>query len=191
MPGGTGGTHQTQTIRITFVQRRPNVFNVDPKLYKCYTNGLCLLGTDLFCRSNPEDSTCVLFKLQVTAFHLFLVVQIYWGTADVCWAHSAQTLSHQGAICLFPAGIFYEWLVKVIHKMVGKDDCPITWQSASDCLSLYTPLQLLSCFYRLMQTGAIQASLCDMWRRTIRRETSKSILISTSASPYFRARSSL
>ena len=29
---------------ITFVQRRPNVFDVGPTLYKCYTNVLCLLG---------------------------------------------------------------------------------------------------------------------------------------------------
>ena len=33
-----------QTICITFVQRRPNVFDVSPSLYKCYTNVLCLLG---------------------------------------------------------------------------------------------------------------------------------------------------
>ena len=29
---------------ITFVQRRPNVLDVGPPLYKCYTNVLCLLG---------------------------------------------------------------------------------------------------------------------------------------------------
>ena len=29
---------------ITFVQRQPNVFDVGPTLYKCYTNILCLLG---------------------------------------------------------------------------------------------------------------------------------------------------
>ena len=37
-------TQQTQNIGITFVQRRPNVFDVGPTLYKCYTNVLCLLG---------------------------------------------------------------------------------------------------------------------------------------------------
>ena len=35
---------QTQDICITFVQRCPNVFDVGPTLYKCYTNVLCLLG---------------------------------------------------------------------------------------------------------------------------------------------------
>ena len=35
---------QTQNICTTFVQRRPNVFDVGPTLYKCYTNVLCLLG---------------------------------------------------------------------------------------------------------------------------------------------------
>ena len=38
-------SQQTQNICITFVQRRPNVFDVDPTFYKCYTNGLCLLDS--------------------------------------------------------------------------------------------------------------------------------------------------
>ena len=33
-----------QHICITFIQRRPNVFDVGPTLYKRYTNVLCLLG---------------------------------------------------------------------------------------------------------------------------------------------------
>ena len=35
-----------QIICITFIQRRPNVFDAGPTLYKCYTNVLCLLGYD-------------------------------------------------------------------------------------------------------------------------------------------------
>ena len=31
-------------ICITFIQRRPNVFDVGPTSHKCYTNVLCLLG---------------------------------------------------------------------------------------------------------------------------------------------------
>ena len=38
-------TQQTQNIYVTFVQRRPNVFDVGQTLYKCYTNVLCLLGS--------------------------------------------------------------------------------------------------------------------------------------------------
>ena len=37
-------SRQTQNMCITFVQRRPKVFDVGPKLYKCYANVLCLLG---------------------------------------------------------------------------------------------------------------------------------------------------
>ena len=37
-------SQQTQNICITFVQRRPNVFDFGPTLYKCYTIFLCLLG---------------------------------------------------------------------------------------------------------------------------------------------------
>ena len=29
---------------VTLIQRRPNVFDVGPTLYKCHTNVLCLLG---------------------------------------------------------------------------------------------------------------------------------------------------
>ena len=39
---------QTQNICITFIQQRPNVFDVGPTLYKCYTNVLCLLGVHTF-----------------------------------------------------------------------------------------------------------------------------------------------
>ena len=42
-------TQQTHNICITFLQRRPNVFDVGPTLYKCYTNVLCLLGRDSPC----------------------------------------------------------------------------------------------------------------------------------------------
>ena len=31
-------TQQTQNIFITFIQRRPNISDVGPTLYKCYTN---------------------------------------------------------------------------------------------------------------------------------------------------------
>ena len=36
-------TQKTQNICIAIVQRRPNVFDVGPTLYKCYTNVFCLL----------------------------------------------------------------------------------------------------------------------------------------------------
>ena len=38
---------QTLNICIAFVQRRPNVFDVDSTLYKCYSNGLCVLCADI------------------------------------------------------------------------------------------------------------------------------------------------
>ena len=33
-------SQQTQNMCITFVQRRPNVKDVGPTLFKCYTNAL-------------------------------------------------------------------------------------------------------------------------------------------------------
>ena len=41
----------------TFVQRRPNVFDVGPALYKRYTNVFCLLGYSLLSRSKTLQPT--------------------------------------------------------------------------------------------------------------------------------------
>ena len=37
-------SQQTQNFCITFIQRRPNVFDVGPTLYKCYTNVFVFTG---------------------------------------------------------------------------------------------------------------------------------------------------
>ena len=44
--GDVSAAQQTENICITFVQRRPNVEDVGPTLYKCYANVFCLLGID-------------------------------------------------------------------------------------------------------------------------------------------------
>ena len=41
---GRTSSKQTQNICMTFVQRRPNVYDVGSTLYKCYTNVFCLLS---------------------------------------------------------------------------------------------------------------------------------------------------
>ena len=46
-------SQQLQNICITFVQPRPNVLDVGPTLYKCYTNILCLLWS---CYHNSKRS---------------------------------------------------------------------------------------------------------------------------------------
>ena len=46
-------SQQTQNIFITFVQRRPNVFDVGPTLYTCYKNISCLQGFILDVRIKP------------------------------------------------------------------------------------------------------------------------------------------
>ena len=45
---GRFATQQTLNICITFIQRRPNVFDVGPALYKCHTNVFCLLGSHVY-----------------------------------------------------------------------------------------------------------------------------------------------
>ena len=46
-------TQQTQNIFITFIQRRPNVFDVGPTLYKCYKN-VCVCWV-VFTSANRDD----------------------------------------------------------------------------------------------------------------------------------------
>ena len=41
-----GLSKQTQHNCIPFLHRLPNVFDVVPTLYKCYTNVLCLVGNE-------------------------------------------------------------------------------------------------------------------------------------------------
>ena len=52
-------SQQTQNICITFVQRRPNVFDVGPTLYKCYKNVLCLLGLNAAQRTQGIEPVLV------------------------------------------------------------------------------------------------------------------------------------
>ena len=66
---------QTQNFCITFMQRRPNVFDVGPTLYKCYTKLSCLLGSP---RSQSRSHTNGQFDIFIhvssrIAAHLELV----------------------------------------------------------------------------------------------------------------------
>ena len=81
---------------ITFVQRRPNVFDVGPTLYKCYTNVLCLL-----------DCYVVLQDILQYARHdakkaLFLITDGYSNNGDPTWA--AKQLREKG-VEIFTFGI--------------------------------------------------------------------------------------
>ena len=56
-------TQQTQNICIASVQRRSNVVDVGPTLYRCYTNVLCLLG-------NAKSLPRVKVKVRVRVYSL-------------------------------------------------------------------------------------------------------------------------
>ena len=55
-------SQRTQNNCITFVQRRPNVFDVGPTLYKCYTNVFVFAGVIFF------------YKFRVTSFQYISVL---------------------------------------------------------------------------------------------------------------------
>ena len=86
---------QTQTICIIFVQRRPNVVDVGPTLYKCYTNVLCLLC------SNSLSATLSSVGLRVNSPGLLLLTShvssiwhfIFAKLIFLWWLYSNKILS--------------------------------------------------------------------------------------------------
>ena len=70
-----GLSQQTKNICITFIQRRLNVFDVGPTLYKCYTNILCVP----WCAFN------------------WSIIRIYFCLfPDICLADAGTTFSRPG-----------------------------------------------------------------------------------------------
>ena len=65
-----------QNISITFIQRRPTVFDVGPTLLKCYTNVLCLL-LGLLTATDPDEGNLTLCLL-IRDYNRFESVQFYW-----------------------------------------------------------------------------------------------------------------
>ena len=55
-------SQETQNICITFIQRRPNVFDVGPTLYKCNRNVLCLPGKLIVLRNMSSLFIFIFFK---------------------------------------------------------------------------------------------------------------------------------
>ena len=90
-------TQQTQNIRITFIQRRPNVFDVGPTLHKCYANILCLLG-NLSAVGGQTSNRCI-----QCFFYKPLVMLVSLGLATT----SAKTHSALSFFELFIYSIFY------------------------------------------------------------------------------------
>ena len=59
-------TQQTQNTCMTLVQRRPNVFDVGPALYTCYTN---ILRLQVNCRSPNKITVVIINCLNVHIRH--------------------------------------------------------------------------------------------------------------------------
>ena len=77
-------SQQTQNICITFIQRRPNVLDVGPTLYKCYTNVLCLLWCSYGpsqCRYAyaPGGATTVIMVMSIGLPDAFTRLYISWS----------------------------------------------------------------------------------------------------------------
>ena len=78
-PTPVNTTQQSRNICITFVQRRPNVSDVGPTLYKCYTNVSCLLvkGITIYVSTGASLwSSVVLHGITVT--YRSLLDQFIW-----------------------------------------------------------------------------------------------------------------
>ena len=57
-------------IVLTFVQRRPNIFDAGLTLYECSTNILCLLGCLLFINTDAApDFRVFIYTVYIYIFH--------------------------------------------------------------------------------------------------------------------------
>ena len=85
---------------ITFIQRRPNVFDVGPTLYKCYTNSLRLLSraryitcVDLvsLCHLTPPDSFYWSKHIHWSLLHLIVEINRFYSEIYLCCQDGAIT----------------------------------------------------------------------------------------------------
>ena len=79
-------SQQTQNICITFIQRRPNVFDVGPTLHKCYTNVLYLLGVShspLWDVNSCRNVNFVFYKYRSTQQTRGVQPKLVWRWANV------------------------------------------------------------------------------------------------------------
>ena len=67
-------SQQTQNMCITFVQLWPNVLDVGPTLYKCYTNVLCLLWSHCF----------ILVLVYISLFHPCACIYLTVSSLCLC-----------------------------------------------------------------------------------------------------------
>ena len=113
---------QTQNICITFIQCRPNVFDVGPTLYKCHTSILCLLGytechvpdpsysdfepcfhniKSLYCRKEClKNKHCAYILSTTKGLHSLLTCKVHMMIFKVKGVISLHRWRNQLAICL-------------------------------------------------------------------------------------------
>ena len=78
-------------ICITFIQRRPNVFDVGQTLYKCYTKVLCFLGNAHNTPPPPTSDEVVVLR-----------VDNYVITSPSCVCLTAYIVLSHFSICYSP-----------------------------------------------------------------------------------------
>ena len=68
--------HQAQNMCIAFAQRRPNVFDVGPTLYECYTNVWRLRGASdmFFLRIDPTPARHSVWQNNNGRVNLFQII---------------------------------------------------------------------------------------------------------------------
>ena len=109
---------QTHSICIIFLQCRPNVEDVGPTLYKCYTNVLCLLGYSLTIAPRPSHRTVVV-SLVYTMIYTYLSSSYkYKKTLINYTSHfSRHKTIFQRTLIARSSWSFWSWLYTKIHKL--------------------------------------------------------------------------
>ena len=102
-------SQQTQNICITFVQHRPNIFDIGPTLYKCYTNVLVCWDAyhdnHLTLLSDLRVS-CFWSKLSLILFACYRTLVVYYYQTLVIkrwfWLPIFYSVIYSSSVFLFP-----------------------------------------------------------------------------------------
>ena len=121
-------SQHTQTICITFVQRRPNIFDVGPTLYKCYTNASCLLGChykELYFTHVAFESYLTFKPLKVNMVRILFSLSMSQSQYLIsCFRHVGQYKLFRWIIVLL--GI---WAFRFLYRLMLSHATLSSWHS--------------------------------------------------------------
>ena len=101
-------TQTTQNICITFIQCWTSVADVGPALYKCYTNVLCLLGTDIkwLAKAKWKTRQHTMILKSIHFANPLLAIEIFDRKTRLCTSSFRSSSENNSLLCLLSFNCF-------------------------------------------------------------------------------------